>query len=776
MSKTQSHTNTLDVRYQNAAKLHNAVGDIRNLVLNTAPIPQWIEDHYFWYRRETRLGDQFRLVNAKIGSNQPAFHHQALAIALSEATGENVCEDQLPITKVKISLSPKQVTFEAFGRAWSFLGDEDLKPLQARSAPSKDLVISPDGTKGAFVRDYNLWVRDLSAGEERALTIDGREFFEYACGSRAWGIYSNFYGVEARWSPDSKYLFSYQVDNRLVKSIPIVRHVPLDGSLRPTLMQPRVALKGDEHVETSRIFSIDVSIGEMRAANYPPVPSTRSAHGLFVDGLAWWGKDSQMAYFIDSERGSQVVRVVEFNTHTGATRILFEESSNTVVRLSLDKMDGAMLLPLPDSQELIWFSERSGWGHLYLYDLRTGELKHPITQGEWLVRKVLHFDSAKRELWIQTGGREDGCDPYYLDICRVNIDTGDITTLVSNDTNYTVLSSKSEDYLGLYSFEMGDPMVHNSGVSPQSDYVVTTHSRVDQLPVTLVLDRDGNTLLELEAAENIALPPNWQSPEPVQLTAADGQTAIYGVVFRPSDFSPDQHYPVIDCSKCNPEADGVPKSFNGTLFLWASSLAELGFITVLIDGRGTIYREKSFADASHGWYPACNMIEDRIAGIKQLAQRYSYIDLNHVGTIGFLSNQSAVIGMLVHPEFYHVGVSHGVTDAQVGSVLNSEHFEGTVPYKGEYKRVEDMAANLQGKLMLMHGMHNAMTPPAGTFRLVEALHKANKDFDLLLLPNDGDGEHIGSKYAFRRTWDYFVQHLQGTEPPKEFNMDSVSAN
>ena len=778
MSATGSD-NQIVRRYQNASKLQDAVGNIGKAVLNATVLPHWINDHCFWYRRETQTGNQFRLVDVIAGTNDPAFHHENLAVALAKATGQCVSGKRLPLTRVVISLKPKQVTFIAFNQTWCLSEDETLKVLEQDPSPSKYINISPDGKKGVFIRDYNLWIRDLASGEEAALTADGKEFFEYGCASRAWGIYPNFYGVQARWSPDSRQLFTYQVDNRQVKSTPVVYHLPRDGSLRPTLKQPRVALKGDKYVETNRLIAIDVTRGKIQAADYHQVPSTRSAHGLFTDGLAWWGKDSCLTYFIDIERGSKTAKVVEFDAQTGATRILFEETSDTVVRLSFDKMDDVALWPLPESGELIWFSERSGWAHLYLYDLFTGELKHPITQGRWLVRELLHFDADRRELWFQAGGRTDGYDPYYLDICRVNIDSGDIETVVSGDTNYAVLAERSSDYFASYKLEIPDPMLNGSGVSPHADYVVSTRSRVDTLPVSLLLDREGNQLLEIEVAEVMCLPDNWQWPEPVALTAADGKTDIYGVVFRPSDFTSKKQYPVIDCSKCNPELAAVPKAGfevfgNGTDILQAAALAELGFITVIIDGRGTINRDKAFVDASHGWYPNCNLIEDRITGIQQLAERFPYMDINRVGVMGFHSSQSAVIAMLTHPEFFKVGVSHGITDARIGSTLNSEHFDGTASYKAEDKPVEKLAANLQGKLFLLHGMNNAMTPPAGTFRLIEALQKANKDFDLLLLPNEGisdeGGGHIDSKYAMRRTWDYFVRHLLGVTPPKEYEL------
>ena len=770
--------------YQRAAKLHKTIGNMRNVVLNATLTPHWINDHCFWYRRQTRVGDQFQLVDANAGTNQPAFNHQALASALSKAVGQSIDGKNLPITKVIISLSPWQMTFTAFDKFWCLYEDETLSSLEEDPSPSASFLVSPDGKKGVFVRDSNLWIRTLSSGEEHALTLDGESRFEYARPPQAWGLRFDALGLQARWSPDSKRLLTVQVDNRQVKTTPIINFVPQDGNIRPQLKETPQGFAGDEHIESNRILAIDVDSGKIQAANYRQLSTNRSAFGFFNDGLLWWGQDSHLAYFVETERGEKVARVVEFDTHTGATRILFEETTDTYFKLSLNKGDNAALCPLPKSNELIWFSDRNGWAHLYLYDLTTGELKHPITQGNWMVRQVLHFDTARRELWFQAAGRAENRDPYYMDICRVNIDTGELITVASTDTEYMVLSTRWLDHFFNCKLSWPDPISNDSGVSPSGDYVVTTCSRADQLPKSLLLGRDGQGL-ELEAAEDVGLPENWQWPEPVQLVAADNKTEIYGVVFRPADFSPEKCYPIIDCSLTFAEQGTVPKgSFSNTAYegLWylrPAVLAELGFIVVMIDGRGVPYRDKSYVDVSYGQYAAANLAEDRIGGIKQLAEKYPYMDLSRVGSMSLDAMPGTVYGMLEHPDFYKVGVSHGLSNPQLTGAIQTEYFEGR-ELNSEYgTRAEELVDNLRGKLLLMHGMNDAMSHPAGTFRLIEALRKANKDFDMLLLPNEGtDGEggvHMACDYAHRRTWDYFVKYLQGVEPPKEFDID-VSRN
>jgi dipeptidyl aminopeptidase/acylaminoacyl peptidase len=312
-----------------------------------------------------------------------------------------------------------------------------------------------------------------------------------------------------------------------------------------------------------------------------------------------------------------------------------------------------------------------------------------------------------------------------------------------------------------------------SGVSPDGRYVVTCQSRIDQVPVSQLLDRNGHVLLNLEEADLSRLPDGWQWPEPVKLTAADGKTAIYGALFKPSDFSANKQYPVIDGSLCSPELYLTPKGLlsndnsYGCFFLHAAALSELGFIVVLIDGRGSACRNKAFVDHSYGCLPEANSTDDRITGIKQLGEKRSYMDLDRVGFMDFGSDGGT---LMRYPGFYKVSVCFAVMDARLmAAAFWGEQFEGENCATTDEKRTEQLVSNLQGKLLLIHGLLDPLDPPACAFRLVEALHQANKNFDMLMLPNHGHPTFI-SPYAVRRTWDYFVKHLQGLEPPKEFQL------
>ena len=627
-------------------------------------------------------------------------------------------------------------------------------------------VVSPDGRLVVFERDHDLWLRNLNDQDiaARRLTEDGETNYAYgdtpnmvAAGPDLPGLSD----LQILWSPDSKKILAVQLDMRRVNSLPVVHHVPEDGSLRPRLEEYKFPMPGDADMPEYRLVAIDIESGKIIPAEYPPICFTY-LFPFFTDGRGWWSADNKLAYFVDLKRGAQQVQVVEFNTETGKVRVLFKETSSTWINLHpMNYHSPSLFMPLPETNELIWYSERSGWAHLYLYDLETGELKQTITQGDWVVRELLRFDNIRRELWLQTSGRVGGRDPYYKDICRVNIDSGELFTIVSTDHDYTVNNEASSIYLPEISY----------GVSPSGDYVVTTRSRADQAPVSLLFDRKGKELLVLETADVSRLPDNWQWPEPVALKAADRETDIYGLVFRPSHFSPDKSYPVIDCMFAYPSGTLTTKAFDvGHHYMYSAALAELGFIVLQLDGRGTPFRSRKFLDHTDGSLTSASDLNDHIAGLKQLAERYSYMDLDRVGIFGgWTTSAGPINGLLQHPDFYKVGVTCAMPQSQLYMALCSEPFEGSGHKKTDFVQPEHLAEKLQGKLLMIHGMLDILDVPAATFRMVEALQKANKDFDLLLLPNQ---KHAGSRhpYTTRRILDFFVRHLLGEEPPVGFDL------
>lgn len=774
---SSNHIQSVELCYQRAAAIQAAVNNMDVVAMNTTIIPHWIDDSdFFWYRRTTDNGFEFRLVDPDSGTNTLAFDHQVLAKSLSKVLGQDIDSNRLPITNVCIVISPVVIRFKAFGGDYTFdsINGDCKISVATLNQYSSDVLESPDRTKLAFCRDYNLWIRDLSSGKEYPITQDGEQYYCYASSPISWGRALNS-NLQALWSPDSKSLFTVQTDNRQVNMTPVITYVPEGDIIRPQVKTYPQAYPGDIHVEEMRLVIIDAETAVQTEINYRRIPVNRTGWGLFTDGLGWWSESSNLAYFVETTRGESTARVVEVDRGNGKTRVLFEEQSESYVKLSLNRDSYATIMPLPTTRELIWYSERTGWAHLYLYDLETGELKNPITNGNWVVREVLHFDINNRQLYFQSSGRETDKDPYYLDICRVNIDTGQITKIACTDHEYSVLGPRGLQSL-ICSFGDPDTQANSYGVSPSGRYIVAARSSADQVPVSILLDYKGKLISEFEEAQLTSVGSTWVWPEPFEATAADGETSIFGVFFRPSDMSSDKKYPIIDASICSPEFCGVPKgSFSnaelgGTWYLQSAALAELGFIVVMIEGRGTPYRSKEFSDFSYGSIDKINFGEDRIAGIKALSGRYDFMDINRVGIMGFNGMPGAVLGMLQYPNFYKVGVSHALQDCRINAAIIGEALKG-IRKPGDYSSPpERLVENLQGKLLLMHGLLDVMDHSAATWRLVHALQEANKDFDMLILPNEGKVEHIGSMYAFRRTWDYFVRHLQGFEPPREFKL------
>lgn len=761
MSQRSVTPQEMETRYRRAEAIGISSYKPQQLVFNAKVEPHWIEgSDYFWYIRESKTDKDYRLVNAKAASNAKAFDHQALGNALSKAAKKEVDVNKLPLDQLELSLSPLTVRFSAFEKRWVYTAAE--QSCCEIETVAKNEQLSPDGSQVAFFRHCNLWVRDLGSGKEKLLTFDGARHYRYAATASEMGRQEPL-TLEIQWSPDSKRIFTLVIDTRHVKvGPPLVRHVPPpEAGLRPDIIDPdrRVAWLGDEHREAYTFLCIDVDSGHHIKADYPACCTIYPAYtGYFSGKKGWWSPDSRRAYFVDLSNGSCTARLIEFDTRTGATRALIEETSDTRVNMILSNGHaGLVLQPLADGKELVWYSERSGWGHLYLYDLASGQLKHPITQGEWVVHNILHSDIDKRELLIQTAGRIPERHPYYRDICRVNIDSGELTPLLSTDHEYVICNHPQR--LGAV----------NDGVSPTGNYLVTTRSRVNDVPFSLLLDRHGTVVLELETADISGLPKEWQWPEPVKVNAADGHTDLYGVVFRPSHFSEQQSYPVLDFSEL---CHGIPTaSFDGNSDR-PMAFAELGFIVVMIRSRGRMtngLRHRAFQSDRDAALISGSHQDDCVAGILQLAEKYPYMDSERVGVGALSVTGPGLNGLFRYPDFYKVGVSLSCWDMRLCSVSASEMFsdgqlrsEAMSPLLDQTEQVK----KFNGKLLLIHGMLSNVVPVAATFRVVEALQKANKDFDLLLLPNHGHA--TSCPYVLRRTCDYFVQHLLGVDPPKNF--------
>ena len=780
---------TLLNRYERAAKVFE--GQFTNKgFMNDMVIAHWIEDsESFFYVRQGKKGREFRLVNAKEATNVCAFDHQALASSLSSLLGKVFDADNLSdLEDVTISVNPLLIHFKAADKYWTF----DCKAAECVEVdPPQEFIIkegydfstgfdarytqaglvSPDGKKSLFTRDYNLWVCDLASGIEEALTTDGAEDNAYALSP------SSFIdpAVQAVWSPDSNRVFTLQFDTRNLGARPTIHYVPDDGCLAPKVdLVKRMGYPGDEFIETDRLLIIELAGKKQVSVDYEQI--AMNPYGLsFFSSLSrqygWWSTDGSKAYFVATTRGCRKARLIELDPDTGATRFLHEETSDTFVRLASFGDDNPLFVPLPQTDECLWFSERSGYGHLYLYDLKTGEMKQQVTQGDWLVRSVIDCCPERRELIIQTMGRDKTISPYYKDICKVNIDTGELTELITGNCDHYIhqqydiatircVINATAGYRGF------------NGSSPKGDYIVLTRSRIDTVPESILIDRNGRKILSLETCDISDLPSDWSWPVPVKTKAADGETDIYGAVFLPPGYSDDKSYPVIDCSgSCSfimwtpIGAFGNSHCVHSQHYLAPITWASLGFVVVQLEGRGTSGRHKTFSDHRWGDPAGVNDLNDRVAGIKQLATIYSGMDIERVGIVGPEADVNVIFASIDHSDFYKVNVISFFADPRLWDPLYSEIFYG-VPVPGEeepdVRHAVDCVGSLKGKLLLIDGMRN---PGSATFRLTDALEKANKSFDMVPVTR---GIQDPTGYTIKRSWDYMVEHLLGEESPEEF--------
>ena len=727
----------------------------RPLVFNSSVSPNWLDDGRMWYRSTVAEGSEFVLVDPSTGTRARAFDHDRLAEALSSnETPYGALE--LPFASFEFSSGGRSITFEIPGRSYSCslqnyeCSWEENERTSAPPEPpfgrfrrNRERVLSPDGKLAAFIRDYNLWVRDVESKEETQLTFDGEEEFGYATNNAGW---TKGPGPVVLWSPDSKKIATFQHDARGVGEMYMVS----TKSGHPELSQWKYPLPGDSLIFRISRVVIHLDGARMVRLNMPPDQhrSTTTDHiagrgGEFLD--VRWSQNSDQLAFVSSSRDHKEAKLRLADPETGDVRDVMEEEQDTYFE-SGDGFSNWHYLSATD--EIIWFSERDNWGHLYLYDVNTGLIKNKITEGEWAVQQVRHVDRENRKIFFTAGGRETG-DPYYIHYYSVNLDGSELKLLTPEDANHVV------------------------NFSPNYTYFVDSYSTPVDPPISVLRDIDGNLVLTLEKADiSQLIATGWQPPVQIITKARDGVTNIYGLMYKPTHFDPNKKYPILNPLYPGPQSGSVGSRSFSPSRSDKQAVAELGFIVIEVDAMGTPGRSKSFHDAYYG-NMGDNGLPDQVEAIKQLGAQNSWMDLDRVGIYGGSGGGFASTGgILRYPDFYKVAVSgSGNHDNATyeddwgekwqGMLLRNE--DGTTTYDNQANHL--IAENLKGKLLLGHGSLDSNVPVNNTLLLVKALMDANKDFDLLIFPNSGHG--LG-QYWMRRRWDYFVQHLIGVDPPKEF--------
>ena len=762
-------------RYQHAAEVQQS--KTHHWMLNSSVVPHWLRGRdQFWYERETPEGHRFITFDAVTHAKSDAFDHARLAQELAKAYGKPVDPNDLPIAGLRINPDDGSLQFSVGPKNWRF----DAKGLAEETDSTSNYSVSPDGKLGVFFKNQDLWVKDLKSGAETQLTTDGERFYTYGAGVAASA--APVPSPKVVWSPDSSRIFTAQTDDRQVLDAPLVEFAPngsvpgdkpapagqTENPFRPKLVPYRVAFPGDVNVATFRLTIIDAKNAHQIPVRYQPIPATRMNDTPMDGNRMWWSADAKTAYFVDVERGEKTVHVVSVNAESGATRELFSETSDTYVELASNVYTPAIIRPLYKTNQLVWYSERSGWAHLYLYDLTTGKLVRALTTGDWLVNDILRVDEDRHQMLISLQGRSKDKNPYYREVARVDLRTGALKVLSTSNDDHQVVSAGSLERLVVV-LTGGDPE-GLQGAAPSGRYFVETLASADKPSHTVLRNGEGQMLATVEDADVTQLPSYWKWPEPVRLLAADGRTEIDGLIFRPADYDPKKKYPIIDYIYGGPQVAHVPKGPGLNDYMSAATYGALGFFAVIIDGRGTTERSRDFHTQSYRKAETASNLEDHITAIRQLAAKDPAIDLEHVGITGFSGGgYMTASALLRYPDFFKVGVAgSGNHDQRVFWNTWGERYEG-YPVGDYYKDQANStyAKNLKGKLLLVHGLLDTGVHPSNVWQLEQALIDANRDYDTLLWPR---ARHELPSYGLRRCWDYFVQNLAGEIPPHEFEL------
>jgi len=759
-------------------------------ILNGEVQPHWIgTQDRLWYLRTTGGGvKEFVVVNAATGERTPAFDQKKLAAALATATRTDIDPARLPFSVFRYTHDQHAIQFHIGDALWTCQLATSVCTAEPPSNVKPDEALSPDGKWAVFLKDRNLWARSTSGGAPFALTSDGVEHYDYAGapGSDRHPItdirHPKPTPPQVLWSPDSRRVLSYRLDERQVKDMFLIEGVPEDGSLRPKLYTYRYPLPGDAEIPQQNLLVFDVEA--RRQVKFATPPLIMLIDSLITQHYAWWSPDGSKVYYLDSDRFAKFLSLNVADVATGTVRKILEETGTMV--LPGDARAGANNdypeVKILKNGDVIWYSERDGWGHLYYYNGATGKLRNEITHGNWTVRDIVRVDEAAGRIYFTAGSADERRDPYYRQLYSVNLDGSKLTLLTPEDADHWISSPErpfwTQGNLHVTDPDPWTPPQEKGSFSPSGRYFFDRYSRPDLPPVLVLRTATGKLVKQLETADITPLRADGYTPiEPFRVLAADGKTPIYGNVFRPSHFDPQRKYPIIDAIYPGPQIIRTGKDLISASFdpLMAPALAELGFIVVTIDGRGTPHRSRAFLDAAYGQMSKAGNLDDHVAGIRQLAQRYPYMDIERVGICGVSGGgYASTHAILSHPEFYKVAVSaEGNHNQLVYLAPWGETYNGPVG-DTDYKDAanETFAANLKGKLLLMHGDLDDNVSPALTLRVVNALIKANKDFDLLIIPNGNHDIAVESTYFIRREWDYFVRNLLGAEPPAHYEIKS----
>lgn len=713
----------------------------------------WIDARRFWYVDMDHGVPTIMLGDADKGTKAPAFDTVVLLAALNAAGLKERDASKLGLDGFEPDWGKNTAIVSVRGERYSCAlaqpnGCTKLAGAPARPGAAPE-VLSPDGKRAVFIRDWNLWVRDVDGGAERQLTTDGVKDFGYATDNAGWQHSDRAIVI---WSPDSKMLATFQQDQRAVADFTTTT-TQVGHSKTETWKYPFV---GDKEIIQIQRVIVDVDAGRVIRLKMPAEPHRSSLCDDVVCGDGpqdmQWAKDGRTLAFVSTSRDHKIETVRMADAATGAVRDVFTETVPTWFDSGYND-EGINWRYLSDRGEILWWSQRDDWGHYYLYSARTGKLVRQVTRGQWNVDHPVFIDERTGKMLVAGVGRERGVDPYYRSIYAIDLNGG----------TPKLLTPERQDHIAL----------------PSSDgrYFVDIYSTPQQ-PQTAVLRRaDGSVVQQLAKGDATRLQAaGWQAPESIAVRCSDGKTLCHGLLFKPAGLDPQKKYPVVDYI--------YPGPFMGTIasrqFTPAmgdmGALAQLGFAVVAIDGMGTPRRTKAFQDYYHRDMGK-QAVPDQVTGIQDLASRYAWLDLDRVGIWGHSGGGNATAAaMFRYPDFFKVGIAEsGNHDNRNYEDDYYEKYLGLLERTGDTTNYDiqanqDLAKNLKGKLLLAHGILDDNVPLSSTLLVVDALQKANKDFDLILFPRARHGYGDMGNYMMRQRWDYFVENLMGATPPSAFRI------
>lgn len=699
-------------------------------VLYAGVVPHWVDQtSAFWYVRQTEKGKEYVKVDAASKKRTALFDQQKMAAALTEKAGREINAYNLPLQNCRLNISLDTLRFQLDGKFWAYsiknnrLLDEGAIPPRGKERHWMEVddekegrpVTSPDGKWTAFIKNDNVYVREVATGKEKQLSQDG--------------TLSNYYSSYIQWSPDSKSVVSCRIRPVEKRYVYYVESSPADQA-QPKLHKQEYAKPGDElRFKVPCIFEVE--------SGRRLIPSTELFSHQYELSGPMWNADSKAITFEYNERGHKVYRVLEMSAVDGSVRTLIEEKEEKYVNYPRIYRNY-----LSDGKRIIWSSERDNYNHLYLYDRATGKPLNQITKGEWYVRGVQHVDEANEVIYFSANGMKKGEDPYLIHYYKINFDGSNLVELTPEEG------------------------MHQCWYSSDYKYLVDVYSKVDQAPIAVLRDaKNGKIRMQLDKADISALLANgWKAPEVFSAKGRDGKTDMWGVIYRPSNFDPSKKYPVIEYIYSGPGDQYVPKTFSSYNW-WMTSLAELGFIVVQVDGMTTSFRSKEFEEVCYKNLKDAGL-PDHIAWIKAAAQKYPYMDIDRVGIFGCSAGgQESTGAVLFHPEFYKAAYSAcGCHDNRMDKIWWNELWMG-YPVDESYSACSnvDNAYLLSRPLMLVVGELDDNVDPASTMQVANALIKANKDFELVVIP--GAHHTMGEDFGEHKRYDFFVRHLMGITPP-----------